>query len=177
MCRTLPGQHQHIAPHQEWENVERKENKDITAKFFFIKDRVDIGEIRVKDCLTEEMWADIMTKLLQGTAFRVMCPELMNCPVNYEDPKEIECNPTVKQPISARKTVTWKSEVATPFRAPQECFRQNRIISKNPTTDRQTSRSRCTIVDTGHKASTALGTALVRRLWKLGETSNKIPTQ
>ena len=73
-----------------------KKMKHIKAKFFFIKDRVDNREIRVKDCPTEEMWADIMTKPLQGTAFRVMRAELMNCPVNYEDPKEIECNPTVK---------------------------------------------------------------------------------
>jgi hypothetical protein len=84
----------------------RKKTNHIKAKFFFIKDRVDNGEIRVKDSPTEEMWADIMTKPLQGTAFRVMRAELMNCPVNYEDPEEIECNPTAKQPISARKRVT-----------------------------------------------------------------------
>jgi hypothetical protein len=62
-----------------------KRTKHIKAKFFFIKDRVDDGEIRVVDCPTEEMWADIMTKPLQGTAFRVMRAELMNCDVNYED--------------------------------------------------------------------------------------------
>ncbi len=55
---------------------------------------------------------------------------------------------------------------------------QNRILAKKPTTDRQISRTRCTHGDTGHKASTALGTArLVRRPWKLKETSNKIPKQ
>jgi hypothetical protein len=31
------------------------------------------------------MWADIMTKPLQGTVFRVMRAELMNCDINYED--------------------------------------------------------------------------------------------
>jgi hypothetical protein len=113
-----------------------KKTKHIKAKFFFIKDRVDNGEIRVKDCPTEEIWADIMTKPLQGTVLRVMRAELMNCPVKYEDPKEIECNPTVKHPISAGKTATWKSEVATPFRAPQECVGQNRILVKKPRTDR-----------------------------------------
>ena len=119
-----------------------------------------------------------MTKPLQGTAFRVMRAELMNCPVNYEDPEEIECNPTVKKPISAGKTVTWKSEVTTPFRALQECVGQNRILAKKPTTDRQISRTRRTRGDTGHKASTELGTVrLVRRPWKLGETSIKIPKQ
>jgi hypothetical protein len=60
----------------------RKKTKHIKAKFFFIKDRVDNREIRVKDCPTEERWADIMMKPLQGSAFRVMRAELMNCPVN-----------------------------------------------------------------------------------------------
>ncbi len=139
---------------------------------------MDNRKIRVKDCLTEEMRADIMMKPLQGTAFRVMCAELMNRPGNYEDPEEIECKPIVKQSISAGKTVTWKSEVATPFRAPQECVGQNRIVAKKPRTGRQVSRTRCTRGDTCHKASTALGTArLIRRSWKLGETSNKIPKQ
>ncbi len=90
-----------------------KKTKHIKAKFFFIKDKIDDGEIRVLDCPAEEMWADIMTKPLQGTVFRVMQAELMNCPVNYEDPK--------------LRTVTWKSEVAIPFKAPQECVRQNSI--------------------------------------------------
>ncbi len=46
-----------------------KTTKHIKAKFFFIKDRVDDGEIKVINCPTKEMWADIMTKPLQGTAF------------------------------------------------------------------------------------------------------------
>ena len=49
-----------------------KKTKHIKAKFFFIKDRVDDGEIKVIDCPTEEMWADMISKPLQGTAFRVM---------------------------------------------------------------------------------------------------------
>ena len=65
-----------------------KKTKHIKAKFFFIKDRVDDGEIKVIDCPPEEMWADMMTKLLQGTAFHVMQAELMNCDINYEDPPE-----------------------------------------------------------------------------------------
>ncbi len=84
-----------------------KKTKHIKAKFFLIQDRVDDGEIRVIDCPAEMMWADIMTKPLQGTAFRVMKAELMNCPVNYEDPTEDETMETKRtQPISALKTVT-----------------------------------------------------------------------
>jgi len=103
-----------------------KKMKHIKAKFFFIKDRVDDGEIRVIDCPTEVMWADIMTKPLQGTAFRVMRAELMNCPVNYEDPSEEETTETKRtQPISALRTVTWKSDVASSFKTPQECVGQD----------------------------------------------------
>ena len=78
------------------------------------------------DCPTEVMWADIMTKLLQGTVFRVMRAELMNCPVNYEDPTEEEAKETKRtQPISALKTVTWKSDAASPFKTPHECVGQD----------------------------------------------------
>ena len=41
----------------------------------------------------------------------------MNCPVNYEELEE-----DVEEdnfPISAAKTVTWKSDVATTFKTPQ----------------------------------------------------------
>jgi hypothetical protein len=103
-----------------------KKTKHIKAKFFLVKDRVDDGEIKVIDCPTEVMWADIMTKPLQGTAFRVMRAKLMNCPVNYEDPSEEETTEAKRaQPISALKTVTWKSDVASPFKTPQECVGQD----------------------------------------------------
>ncbi len=74
-----------------------KKAKHIKVKFFSIKDRIDNGEIRVLDCPTKEMWADIMTKLLQGTVSQVMQAELINCSGNYEDPEVM--------------MVTWKSEV------------------------------------------------------------------
>jgi hypothetical protein len=46
-----------------------KRTKHIKTKFFFIKDKVDEGEIKVIDCTTKKMWADVMTKPLQGMAF------------------------------------------------------------------------------------------------------------
>ena len=128
-----------------------KRTKHIKAKFFFIKDRVDDGEIRVVDCPTEEKWADIMTKPLQGTAFRVMRAELMNCDVNYEDPSEEE----MEQPIHSPRTVSWKSVVATPFKTPQECVGQNGNRHVLRKTDRRPRRN--------------LGVArLVAPMWQVG---------
>jgi hypothetical protein len=104
-----------------------KKTKHIKAKFFFIKDRVDGGEIRVVDCPTEEMWADVMTIPLQGTAFRIMRSELMNCEINYEDLIEkIPLSDKKTISICAPKSVTWKSNLASPFKTPQECVGQDR---------------------------------------------------
>ena len=108
-----------------------KKTKHIKAKFFFIKDRVDSGEITVIDCPAEGMWADVMTKPLQGTAFRVMRAELMNCEVNYEDPpEEDELNPSAN-----RKSVSWKSVIATTFKTPQECVGGNGDAKRTRRTD------------------------------------------
>ncbi len=61
-----------------------KRTKHIKAKFFFIKNRIDDGEIRVIHCPTEEKWADALTKPLQGKAFREMPAKLMICSVDYK---------------------------------------------------------------------------------------------
>ncbi len=49
-----------------------KRTKHIKAKYFLIKDYYDAGEIDVKFCPTDEMWADILTKPLQGQKFRAL---------------------------------------------------------------------------------------------------------
>ncbi len=106
-----------------------KKTKHRKAKFFFIKDRVDDREIKVIDFPMEEMWAVVMTKPLQGTAFKVMQAELMNFPVNYEDPAEIPEKQEKKPTINAPKMVTWKRVITTPFKSPQECVRHDRASS------------------------------------------------
>ena len=60
-----------------------KKTKHIRVKFFFIKNRINDGEMIVVNCPTEGMWAGIFTKPLQGKAFRVMRSKLMNCDEDY----------------------------------------------------------------------------------------------
>jgi hypothetical protein len=55
----------------------RKKMKHIKAKFFFIKDRVDNGEVRIVHCPMEEMWVDVLTKPLQGKVFWLMHAKLV----------------------------------------------------------------------------------------------------
>jgi hypothetical protein len=70
------------------------------------------------------MWVDILTKPLQGMAFRSMRAVLMNCLVNYEDAGEVEeinsGNKTSK-PVHAKKTVSLKKNYTTFLHTLQEC--------------------------------------------------------
>ena len=43
--------------------------RHINKRYFFIKDRVDMNEIRIEYCPTEKMLADFFTKPLQGKLF------------------------------------------------------------------------------------------------------------
>ena len=59
--------------------------KHIRAKYFLVKDRFDASDIDLKYCPTEEMWADVLTKPLQGSAFGKMRSFLMNCADDYNE--------------------------------------------------------------------------------------------
>ena len=57
-------------------NSER--TRHINIRFFFVKDRLDAGEIAVKYMPTDDMIADILTKPLQGLKFRELRARLLN---------------------------------------------------------------------------------------------------
>ena len=44
-----------------------RNTKHIKAKFFFIKYKVDIEEVKIVDFPEGVMWEDVLTKSLQGT--------------------------------------------------------------------------------------------------------------
>jgi hypothetical protein len=79
-----------------------KKTKHIRAKFFFIKGRINDGEMIVMNCPTEGMWADILTKHLQGKAFRVMRSKLMNCEEDYFENEETEKERSKRKPVVGR---------------------------------------------------------------------------
>jgi hypothetical protein len=100
-----------------------KKTKHIKAKFFFIKDKVDEGEMQIFDCPTGQMWADVLTKPLQGMAFKRMRAELMNCSVEYEEDEERETSQPLKPLPKGGKGS---------LQAPQECV-ENSAISRGAT--------------------------------------------
>jgi hypothetical protein len=61
------------------------QTKHIKVKYYFIKDKVGQGEITIKHCPTNQMWADINTKTKQGLVFRVFREHIMGIPADYRD--------------------------------------------------------------------------------------------
>ena len=62
-----------------------KRTKHIKVKYFFVKDKIEQGEVAVTYKPTEEMWIDVNTKPKQGTPFRVDRSHMMNCPLTWPD--------------------------------------------------------------------------------------------
>jgi hypothetical protein len=51
--------------------------KHINIRYFWLKDRVDQGEVKLDYCPTEDMVADILTKPLQGAQFLKLRAKLL----------------------------------------------------------------------------------------------------
>ena len=51
--------------------------RHVAIRYFFVKDKVDQGEVEIEYLRTEDMRADMLTKPLQGELFRKMRAELM----------------------------------------------------------------------------------------------------
>ncbi|KAL7533478.1 hypothetical protein ACHAXR_005258 [Thalassiosira sp. AJA248-18] len=58
-----------------------KRTKHIHARYFFITNRIEMGEVETVYCPTEEMWADVFNKPKQGRPFRLNHSHLMNVPL------------------------------------------------------------------------------------------------
>ena len=54
-------------------------SRHINIRYFFVKDRVDQGEVKIEYKATNEMLADVLTKPLQGSLFTRLRDELLNC--------------------------------------------------------------------------------------------------
>ena len=108
-----------------------KKTKHIKVKFFFIKDKVDQGELQVIDCPTKSMWADVLTKPLQGMSFKKMQAKLMSCSFDYKENEERETTLHTKS-LSERGKV--------PSQTLQECV--GNTTNSYLATDRQVGVSR-----------------------------------
>jgi hypothetical protein len=84
-----------------------KQTKHTKAKFFLIKDYCKAGEVDVRYCPTDVMWADVLTKPLQGQKFRDMRAFVQNCSRSYDDNIELQTDKLVQKLLKQQvETVT-----------------------------------------------------------------------
>jgi hypothetical protein len=86
-----------------------KRTKHIHLRYFYVKDKVESGELRIEHCPTDQMLADFFTKPLQGTLFHKMRDKIMNIGLNspyhsthrsvLEQTKEDDMNVTGTVPL------------------------------------------------------------------------------
>ena len=55
-----------------------KRTKHIDVRYYYVKDRIAAGDVRLEHCPTKEMWADYFTKPLQGALFYKLRDLIMN---------------------------------------------------------------------------------------------------
>lgn len=72
-----------------------KRTKHINIRYFFITDRVKMGEVSVVWCPTGDMIGDYMTKPLQGALFRKFRDQIMGVvPVQDPGPGKVKTDKT-----------------------------------------------------------------------------------
>ena len=67
-----------------------KRTKHIKVKYFYIKEKVDNGEIEIEHCSTDQMWTDINTQPKQGAVYRVFRGHVMGIPADDYIDKDYE---------------------------------------------------------------------------------------
>ncbi len=75
-----------LANNGRWSSSKR--TKHIKARYFYIKDRIEQGDVSIKWAPTDKMWSDVLTKPKQGKGFRQDRSVLMNCDEDYNDEEE-----------------------------------------------------------------------------------------
>jgi hypothetical protein len=76
-------------------------NKHIDIRYFFVKDKVDKGEVKIEHCSTKKMVADFFTKPLQGTLF-IQCRNII---MNIKDAASSSMAEAAQECVGGNKTV------------------------------------------------------------------------
>ena len=96
------------------------ERNTFKSVIFFIKDKVDTGDIEIEYCPTEDMRGDYFTKPVQGNLFIKLRSLLMNIdpssPYGWQDQRSVlghDSGPTPSVPITYSEAVQKQSQAVT----------------------------------------------------------------
>ena len=105
-----------------------KNTKHINVRCYFIKYRVETGDVVIKHCPTEEMLGDHFKNPLQGALFKKFSSEIMNIPYDL-DMGDMGMGRT-----GLKKGITCKLHNETDLGCPQECVGYcGKVLRKNRT--------------------------------------------
>ena len=91
-----------------------KRTKHIKARYYFIKDKIEEGELDVRYCPTTEMWSDVLNKAKHGTPFKKDRAMLMNVPLAYDDDFEFRnTHPDLLPSENSLKTIETQSPIVS----------------------------------------------------------------
>ena len=84
-----------------------KRTRHMDVRYFFIKDRVDSGELKIEYCPTTSMVGDFFTKPLQGKMFRKFYDAVMGNDTKLfnENPDEAETKTENENPVDPRSVL------------------------------------------------------------------------
>jgi len=118
-----------------------KHTKYIKAKYFVIKDYYDAGEVDLRYCPTSEMWADVLTKPLQGQLFRDMQAFLQNCSRDYYDDLERQEDERAHHMIKQQVTTVTSSRECVDKQSQRELSLGSKVTPAKRQNMRQRSNS------------------------------------
>ena len=115
-----------------------KRTRHLDVRYFFIKDRIDSGDVQVIYCPTERMLADFFTKPLQGALFNRCRDAIMNLPMPAASDASTACTLQSHRSVLEEPVV---SQYSTPSRMMSS---RDKIgeLQQAPTTYPDLSRSR-----------------------------------
>eukprot|EP00956_Cyclotella_meneghiniana_P042119 scaffold248363_cov77-Cyclotella_meneghiniana.AAC.2 len=90
-----------------------KRTKHIKMKYFFVKDKVDSGEVVIKHMPGEELWADVLSKPSTGKRFFVDRSKLQNVAVHWVDESLEPATDTPPMTITSPQECVEKRDSAT----------------------------------------------------------------
>ena len=151
-----------------------KQTKHIKAKYFFIRHFHNTGELDLQYCPTKQMWADVLTKPLQGTTFCLMRAFLMSFPIDYFEYQDEVFAPASNPTLAKTKNLNNHDLHFVPTNKPTDIPMKKRSLWSTPSSPGcvETQSSGAKLPKPSHKSGVVQKTVT----WQDALFSHRLPT-
>jgi hypothetical protein len=103
----------------------KRTRKHVKCRYFFIRDKLDNGDLEVIYCPTKIMWADVVTQPKQEGPLCLDGSIFMNIPVNYDEDVKQKLTHLLFFPKDKQKQVINQQAYQAPLIHPRSVFGTN----------------------------------------------------